>query len=94
MVLEVYILARMHLFTTVGSCLNLFYCSYSDLVLLNFLMDDRMISYQVGCGAGNTIFPLLATYPNLFAHACDFSPRAVDLVKVRSFTFALKRMAP
>ncbi|KAF6157244.1 hypothetical protein GIB67_041705 [Kingdonia uniflora] len=41
----------------------------------------------VGCGAGNTIFPLLATYPDLFVHACDFSPRAVDLVKShRSFT--------
>jgi methyltransferase-like protein 6 len=37
---------------------------------------------QVGCGAGNTIFPLLSTYPDIFVHACDFSPRAVDLVKV------------
>ncbi|OVA04465.1 Methyltransferase type 12 [Macleaya cordata] len=36
---------------------------------------------QVGCGAGNTIFPLVATYPDIFVHACDFSPRAVDLVK-------------
>src|SRR5438876_762305 len=37
---------------------------------------------QVGCGAGNTIFPLLSTYPDIIGHACDFSPRAVDLVKV------------
>ncbi|PIA42946.1 hypothetical protein AQUCO_02000416v1 [Aquilegia coerulea] len=36
---------------------------------------------EVGCGAGNTIFPLMATYPDIFVHACDFSPRAVDLVK-------------
>ncbi|WZZ54452.1 hypothetical protein YC2023_054559 [Brassica napus] len=35
----------------------------------------------VGCGAGNTIFPLIATYPHIFVYACDFSPRAVDLVK-------------
>ncbi|XP_022142829.1 uncharacterized protein LOC111012843 isoform X2 [Momordica charantia] len=36
---------------------------------------------RIGCGAGNTVFPLIATYPNVFIHACDFSPRAVNLVK-------------
>lgn len=36
---------------------------------------------EVGCGAGNTIYPLLSTYPDIFVHACDFSPRAVNLVK-------------
>ncbi|GAB4854463.1 hypothetical protein Ancab_023047 [Ancistrocladus abbreviatus] len=36
---------------------------------------------EVGCGAGNTIFPLIATFPDVFVHACDFSPRAVSLVK-------------
>ncbi|CAI5995610.1 unnamed protein product [Closterium sp. NIES-65] len=39
---------------------------------------------RVGCGAGNTVFPLLADDPHLFALACDFSPRAVALVTVRS----------
>ncbi|XP_037437173.1 uncharacterized protein LOC119304114 [Triticum dicoccoides] len=41
----------------------------------------NMVVLEVGCGAGNTIFPLLATYPDIFVHACDFSSRAVDLVK-------------
>ncbi|KAL5783470.1 hypothetical protein ACOSP7_008499 [Xanthoceras sorbifolium] len=42
---------------------------------------------EVGCGAGNTIFPLIATYPDVFIHACDFSPRAVNLVKAhKDFT--------
>ncbi|KAL6216816.1 hypothetical protein ACLB2K_010034 [Fragaria x ananassa] len=36
---------------------------------------------EVGCGAGNTIFPLVATYTDVFVHACDFSPNAVNLVK-------------
>ncbi|KAJ4839922.1 hypothetical protein Tsubulata_040987 [Turnera subulata] len=36
---------------------------------------------EIGCGAGNTIFPLVASYPDIFFHACDFSPRAVELVK-------------
>ncbi|EEF46095.1 Actin-binding protein ABP140, putative [Ricinus communis] len=41
----------------------------------------RKVILEVGCGAGNTIFPLVATYPDIFVHACDFSPRAVNLVK-------------
>jgi 2-polyprenyl-3-methyl-5-hydroxy-6-metoxy-1,4-benzoquinol methylase len=36
---------------------------------------------QVGCGAGNSAFPLLALNPQLRVYACDFSPRAVELVK-------------
>ncbi|XP_043722454.1 uncharacterized protein LOC122669689 [Telopea speciosissima] len=43
--------------------------------------DGRKVVLEVGCGAGNTIFPLLAMYPDIFVHACDFSPRAIDLVK-------------
>jgi len=41
-------------------------------------------SLQLGCGAGNTVYPLLAQDPKgLFVHCCDFSLRAIDLVKVR-----------
>eukprot|EP00002_Diphylleia_rotans_P004232 TRINITY_DN13042_c0_g2_i2.p1 TRINITY_DN13042_c0_g2~~TRINITY_DN13042_c0_g2_i2.p1 ORF type:complete len:227 (+),score=58.03 TRINITY_DN13042_c0_g2_i2:63-743(+) len=42
---------------------------------------DEYRIFEVGCGVGNTIFPLLELNPKLFVHACDFSPRAVDLVK-------------
>lgn len=41
----------------------------------------RKVLLEVGCGAGNTVFPLLATYPDVFVHACDFSHRAISLVK-------------
>ncbi|KAH7105902.1 methyltransferase [Auriculariales sp. MPI-PUGE-AT-0066] len=38
---------------------------------------------EVGCGAGNTALPLLSDNqnPDLKIFACDFSPRAVELVK-------------
>ena len=38
---------------------------------------------EVGCGAGNTVFPLLERLKsaNLTVHCCDFSPNAVDLVR-------------
>lgn len=43
---------------------------------------ERRTLLEVGCGAGNFIFPLLSENPSsFFVHACDFSPRAVDLVK-------------
>ncbi|KAH0929857.1 hypothetical protein HID58_015584 [Brassica napus] len=46
-----------------------------------FSASGEKVILEVGCGAGNTIFPLIATYPHIFVYACDFSPRAVDLVK-------------
>ncbi len=38
---------------------------------------------EVGAGAGNTAFPILAANenPKLIIHACDFSSKAVDLIK-------------
>lgn len=36
---------------------------------------------QVGCGAGNTVYPLLELNQQLRVYACDFSPRAVALVQ-------------
>ena len=38
---------------------------------------------EVGCGAGNTAFPLLEVDPHAIVYCCDFSPRAVELVRKR-----------
>eukprot|EP00050_Salpingoeca_kvevrii_P004347 m.251786 g.251786 ORF g.251786 m.251786 type:complete len:292 (-) comp10978_c0_seq2:73-948(-) len=36
---------------------------------------------EIGCGVGNTVFPLLNVNPRLFIHACDFSANAIACVK-------------
>jgi len=39
------------------------------------------VVFEVGCGVGNFIFPLMGKNPKVFAYACDFSTRAVDFVR-------------
>ncbi|XP_042390891.1 tRNA N(3)-methylcytidine methyltransferase METTL2-like isoform X3 [Zingiber officinale] len=55
-----------------------FFCPSSDSEHKS--VEPKMV-LEVGCGVGNTLFPLLVSFPNVFVHACDFSPHAVALVK-------------
>ncbi|KAI8577399.1 hypothetical protein K450DRAFT_252256 [Umbelopsis ramanniana AG] len=43
--------------------------------------DEKKICLEVGCGVGNFVFPTIAKNPNLFIYACDFSSRAIEMVK-------------
>lgn len=46
---------------------------------------ERMVLFEVGCGVGNFMFPLLEEEEsNIYFYACDFSKRAVDFVKENS----------
>jgi len=41
-----------------------------------------LVVLEVGCGVGNTVFPLLQKHAaGLFVHCCDFSKRAVEFVQ-------------
>lgn len=42
---------------------------------------------EIGCGAGNTVFPFLreAKDANVFAYACDYSSEAIQVVKNSPF---------
>lgn len=49
-----------------------------DFILKNY---PKPYLLEIGCGVGNFIFPLISEGTAFFIHACDFSPRAIDLVK-------------
>ncbi|WFD37004.1 hypothetical protein MCUN1_003896 [Malassezia cuniculi] len=45
------------------------------------LASGAFVLLEVGCGVGNTVYPLLEKNAALKVHCCDFSPRAVEMVK-------------
>lgn len=53
-----------------------------------YVTDDLTprVFLEIGCGAGNTVFPLLELDAAATVYCCDFSARAVDLVKKRAAT--------
>ncbi len=60
------------------------FLTVSVFVLSDFQFESqRLVLLEAGCGVGNCIFPLLEDDLNIFVYACDFSPRAVEFVKVR-----------
>ncbi|CAJ1975913.1 unnamed protein product [Sphenostylis stenocarpa] len=66
---------------------NLFQYKFWGLTFLEgegkyFSGGGRKVILEVGCGAGHTIFPVIASYPDAFVYACDLSARAVELVSI------------
>jgi methyltransferase-like protein 6 len=44
------------------------------------LPDTKLL--EIGCGVGNTIFPLLQENPSIYIYGVDFAAKAIELVKV------------
>ncbi|KAK5861706.1 hypothetical protein PBY51_017162 [Eleginops maclovinus] len=55
---------------------------FEELKACREFESQRLVLLEAGCGVGNCLFPLLADDLNIFVYACDFSPRAVEFVKL------------
>ncbi|CAO1614124.1 unnamed protein product [Parajaminaea phylloscopi] len=53
-----------------------------DMVQGGLSEQTHPVLLEVGCGVGNMLWPLLEKTPELKVHCCDFSQRAVELVKL------------
>ncbi|KAJ8921434.1 hypothetical protein NQ315_003052 [Exocentrus adspersus] len=49
--------------------------------LLNDLSPNKTTLFEIGCGVGNFIFPLVEKKLNFKIIACDLSPRAIEIVQ-------------
>ena len=45
---------------------------------------EQLLLLEVGCGAGNFVFPLIQAHERLFSYACDFSEEAIRLCQGNS----------
>lgn len=45
------------------------------------LLSGHVTGLEIGCGVGNLVYPVLEENPDLKLYACDFSEKAVELVK-------------
>jgi len=55
----------------------------SMIVMINRFSQERRLIMEVGCGTGSTLFPLMQLNPLASFYALDFSPTAIECVRVR-----------
>lgn len=68
-----------------GSCSEQQPCTSSTLTNLNAFPGQNAAFriLEVGCGAGNSVFPIISTIrgSKAFLYCCDFSSRAIELIQ-------------
>jgi len=64
-------------------CSYMFKFVWMSVALFFQSQGQKLVLLEAGCGVGNCIFPLLEEDLSIFIYACDFSPRAVEFVKVK-----------
>ena len=50
----------------------------------------HVVLLEAGCGVGNTVFPLLEENSSLYVYACDFSTKAIEIMKVLTLCSRLR----
>lgn len=48
--------------------------------------EEKFTLCELGCGVGNTLYPLVESFPNIICYGFDFSPRAVKMIQENEVT--------
>ncbi len=55
-----------------------------EFILIDILLQPIVV--EIGCGVGNTLFPLVKNSPEKYFYAFDLSPKAIDVLKVKALS--------
>ena len=74
---------------------NWLFTEFPELLASDLVVDRAFNMFEIGCGVGNTVYPILEMVKNdrLHVYCCDFSVQAVELVRSHE-TYEEKRCSP
>ena len=78
---------------------NWLFTEFPELLASDQLAEDRdggaFNMFEIGCGVGNTVYPILEMIKNdkIHVYCCDFSAQAIELVRTHE-AYEEKRCTP